>query len=419
MENNVVKVNIWGHTAGYIVWDKAQNAAVFEYDPAFLSAGLDIAPTTMPLDSPRTRKGLPWVGDRDKLYQGLPPMLADSLPDKWGDTVFARWLAEERIPARSVTPVDRLSYIGSRGMGALEYEPAKRLGKESFGVDVEKLYDFSREILAERDGASISMNDPLLWQDLVKVGTSAGGRRPKALVAINDTTGEVRSGQTDAPEGFRHYILKFGSADGYPYSAVEYVYSMMAGYAGIRMMPCRLAEFGGVPHFLTERFDRDGNERIHTQTLAAMAPGAADYNDAFSLMRTLKLPAPQQEQLLRIMAFNVLAGNVDDHNKNISFCMDSNGVWSLAPAYDLTFNKDLSAPAYMNRQSMAVNGKTDGITEQDLLAVADRNGITGGKALIAEVKEAVSMFMHLALANGVEIKYAESIRRELNPDAKK
>jgi serine/threonine-protein kinase HipA len=412
MKDNVVLVKIWGREVGYVVWDTKRRVAVFEYAPDFVKGGLDIAPLTMSVNSERSKRGLPWTGDRDKLYQGLPPMLADSLPDKWGDSVFRNWLGEQKIPAQSISSVDRLSYIGSRGMGALEYEPAHDLGKESFEVNVAKLYDFAREITRERMNEAFTPEESLLWRDLVKVGTSAGGRRPKAIVAINDATGEVRSGQTEIPEGFKHYILKFGDG-GYPASEIEYVYWLMARDAGIEMMPSRLMKFGGINHFLTERFDRRGNEKLHTQTMAAMNPASSDYDDMFALLRKMGMPYPQHEQLFRMMVFNVLSSNVDDHNKNFSMIMSPDGIWRLAPAYDMTFSYDLSAPAYVNRQSMTVNAKNDDIEIADMLKVAGRNEIGGAKAIIETVRASLDNFATLAKENGIGKEIYEPISRRI------
>lgn len=413
MENNVVLVKIWGREVGYVVWDRKRKAALFEYAPSFIQSGPDIAPTIMSIHSERSLKGLPWIGDRDNLYQGLPPMLADSLPDKWGDSVFRLWLNRMGIPASKVSSVDRLSYIGSRGMGALEYEPARNLGKESFGVDVSRLYNFAQDVLSERRGTSFN-GESLLWQDMVKIGTSAGGKRPKALVAINEATGEVRSGQTDIPAGFKHYILKFGeTSSGYPSERIEYVYSQMAHDAGITMMPCTLKQYDGVTHFLTERFDRDGNRKIHLQTVAAMKSGCTDYDDIFSLLRTLNLPYPQQEQLYRTMVFNVLSRNVDDHTKNFSLLMRENGAWELAPAYDLTFTVDLSSPGYVNRQSLTVNGKDEEIGMQDLLDVAARNEIDNPGHIISRVRESLSLFPELAKESGISSRYIDAIQKQI------
>ncbi len=393
METNVVMVKLWGMPVGYLSWDKKSEVAFFEYEPEFLERDLDIAPLTMSINSPRSRKQIPWPGDKDKLYMGLPPMIADSLPDKWGHSLYKAWLRDNHISAKNVSPVDHLSFIGSRGMGALEYEPAQKLGEDSvFSVEVEHLYEFAKLVLNNREATLLNAENSILWQDLIKISSSPGGKRPKAIVAVNRTTGEVISGQGNIPAGFDHFILKYDDNSSYPFARLEYVYYQMALDAGINMMPSELRSYGNVTHFLTRRFDRVGNDRIHTQTFAAMAPGGASYEDLFSVIRRLKLPYEDSRQQYLRMVFNVLARNVDDHSKNFSFCMTPDGTWRLSPAYDLTYAVDLSAPAFVNRHSITINGKNENITRKDLEAVAQRNDIQDHKSLVEMVSQAVTKF---------------------------
>ncbi len=397
MDTNVVMVKLWGMPVGYLSWDKKSDVAVFEYEPEFLDKGLDIAPLTMSINSPRSRKQMPWTGNKDKLYLGLPPMIADSLPDKWGHSLFNAWLRDNHIPARKVTPVDHLSFIGNRAMGALVYEPAQKLGDDSvFPVDITKLYEFAKHVLSEREATVLNAENSILWQDLIKISSSPGGKRPKAIVAVNQTTGEVISGQGTIPEGFEHFVLKYDDNSSYPLAKLEYVYYRMALDAGIHMMPSELRSYGNVTHFLTHRFDRIGNDRIHTQTLAAMSPDSDSYEDLFAVIRRLNLPYEDSRQQYLRMVFNVLARNVDDHSKNFSFCMTPDGVWRLSPAYDLTYSVDLSAPAYINKHSLTVNGKNKDITREDLETVALRNDIQDYKSLIDAVSNAVDKFKEYA-----------------------
>jgi serine/threonine-protein kinase HipA len=415
METNVVKVKLWGMDVGYLSWDNKARLAVFEYEPAFLEQGLDIAPLTMPVNSPRSRKLLPWAGDKDKLYQGLPPMIADSLPDKWGNSLFKAWLRDNHIPTKQTTPVDHLSFIGSRAMGALDYEPALKLGNDAaFSVDVQLLYAFAKQVLNEKEAIVLNRENAILWQDLVKISSSPGGKRPKAIVALNKTTGEVISGQGLIPEGFQHYILKYDDNSAYPLAKLEYVYYRMALDAGIEMMPSELRTYGGVTHFLTQRFDRNGNDKIHTQTLAAMWPMSDSYEDIFAVMRRLSLSYEDYRQQYLRMVFNVMARNVDDHSKNFSFCMNRDGIWQLAPAYDLTYSVDLAAPAYANRHSLTVNGKNEDITRKDLETVGVNNDIQGYNALIDTVANAVANFEVYAKESGVDDKLIKSIRNDFN-----
>jgi len=413
METNAVKVKLWGMDVGYLSWDKKAGVAVFEYESSFLEQGLDIAPLTMPIDSPRSQKQLPWTGDKDKLYQGLPPMIADSLPDKWGNSLFKAWLRDNNIPAKKTTPVDHLSFIGSRAMGALEYEPAQKLGDNSaFSVDVQRLYEFAKQVLNERETTVLNQENSILWQDLIKISSSPGGKRPKAIVALNKSTGKVISGQGIIPEGFQHYILKYDDNSAYPFAKLEYVYYLMALDAGIEMMPSELRMYEGVTHFLTQRFDRIRNEKIHTQTLAAMSPASDSYEDIFAVIRRLNLPYEDNKQQYLRMVFNVIARNVDDHSKNFSFCMNRNGIWRLSPAYDLTYSVDLAAPAYANSHSLTVNGKNEDITREDLEVVGLNNDIQDYKSLIDTVANAVAKFVNYATDLGMDEKLIESIKSD-------
>ena len=300
-------------------------------------------------------------------------------------------------------------------MGALEFEPAQELGGDaSFDVDVQKLYDFAREVLSSREAVMLTAERSVLWQDLIRLGTSPGGRRPKAIIAYNPATGEAKSGQGDVPEGFIHYILKYDDGSSFPFARMEYVYYRLATAAGIEMMPSELREFGGVTHFLTRRFDRAGNRKIHTQTLAAMRPGAVSYDDLFEVIRRLRLPYRDTEQQFLRMAFNVMARNIDDHTKNFAFCMDSSGTWSLSPAYDITYAVDRSAPAYVNRHSLLVNGRDSDITAADLLEVAGRNDIVRPKELIERVSDALAAFPAEARQAGVPEPVIAAVSKDLS-----
>jgi len=415
METNAVKVKFWGTTAGYLAWDKRNNVAVFEYDPSFLEHGLDFAPLTMSIHMPRSMKQMLWMGNNDKLYQGLPPAIADSLPDKWGNSLFRAWLRDCRISVKKTNPVDHLSFIGSRAMGALEYEPAYDLGDNSvFSVDVQRLYEFSRQVINEQVNIILRGDNSVLWQDLIKISSSPGGKHPKAIVAIHPVTGEVISGQGRIPEDFEHIILKYDDNSAYPFAKLEYVYYRMALDAGISMMPSELRAYGGVTHFLTRRFDRIGNERIHTQTLAAMSPGSNSYEDIFIVIRRLQLPYEDIRQQYLRMVFNLMSRNVDDHSKNFAFCMTPDGKWRLSPAYDVTFSVDLAAPDYVNRHSLSVNGKNEDITRNDLEIVASRNDIQDHKALTDAVANAVCKFEKYAEDIGINQRLIKNIRSEFS-----
>ncbi len=413
METNVVKVKLWGMDVGYLSWDKKNSVAIFEYDPSFIERKLDIAPLTMSINSPRSRKHLPWNGDKDKLYQGLPTMIADSLPDKWGDSLFAVWVRDNNISTKHITPIDHLAFIGSRAMGALEYEPAQELGDNStFDVDVQRLYEFAKQVLTERKTTVIDGDQSILWQDLIKISSSPGGKRPKAIIALNKETGEVISGQSSIPEGFVHYILKYDDGSDYPYAKLEYVYYRMALDAGINMMPSELRVYGNLTHFLTERFDRIGNKKIHIQTLAAMWPVSDSYEDIFTVIRHLKLPYDDSKQQFLRTVFNVITRNVDDHSKNFAFCMDEQGSWRLSPAYDLTYSVDLDAPAYMNRHTLSINGKVDNIIRSDLEKVGATNDIQDYNSLIDKVALATDAFEKYCAELDIDRKLVERIKSD-------
>ncbi len=393
MENEVIAVRIWDEAVGYLSWDAPSRCSVFVYDERFLKSSLDVAPLGWSIHSPSA--SMPRHGNKDKLYLGLPPFVADSLPDRWGNRVFDAWATRNGIPKRKLTPLDRLSFIGKRGMGALEYEPAQIESGEAMSIPMAELYDLALAIQDERQQVKINAESDILLEDLYRVGTSAGGKRAKAIIAIN-AEGEIRSGQAQLPEGYVHYILKFNDDRFFPFSEVEYACYLMACAAGITMMPSRLMEIEGKRHFLTERFDRRNSEKIHVLTLAAMDEEADSYEDLFAVCRRLRLSENQQKDMYRRMVFNVFAGNVDDHSKNFSFMMDKEGTWSLAPAYDMLFSVDLGAPRYVNGHSLSLNGKTHDISVSDLVNFAEHNDISGAEGIVEKIRYAVSEWRHFA-----------------------
>ncbi|NCC46719.1 MAG: type II toxin-antitoxin system HipA family toxin, partial [Bacteroidia bacterium] len=273
-------------------------------------------------------------------------------------------------------------------------------------------YDFAKQVLNERETTVLSHDNSILWQDLVKISSSPGGKRPKAIVAINEITDEVVSGQGIIPEGFQHYVLKYDDNSAYPYAKMEYIYYQMAIDAGINMMPSKIATYGGVTHFLTQRFDRNQNDKIHTQTLAAMSPTSNSYEDIFAVIRRLNLPYDDSKQQYLRMVFNVIARNVDDHSKNFAFCMKRNGNWQLSPAYDVTYSVDLNAPAYSNRHSLTVNGKNENITRKDLEAIGLNNDIQDYKTLINTVANAVANFKSYAEDLDIDQKLIDAIKAD-------
>jgi serine/threonine-protein kinase HipA len=419
---------LWGTTVGAVAWDDSRGFATFEFDPEFVKRGLNLAPLTMPLEDAlegRTRFSFPALNK--ETYRGLPGLLADSLPDTFGNALIGAWLARQGRDMQGFTPVDRLCYTGSRGMGALEYEPALRAGVElSNPVDVENLVHLTREILAERATMRANIHRDLDhgMLEMIRVGSSAGGARAKAVIAYNRESGDVRSGQIDNLAGYECWIIKFDGVtnrllgDPKGYGRIEFAYSLMARDCGIIMEPCELLEEHGRAHFLTKRFDRVGPNKLHMQTLCAITH--ADYNDpagnayeqAFQVMRRLGVPYTAMEQMFRRMVFNVVARNQDDHTKNISFLMDAEGLWSLAPAYDLTYAYD-PANKWMKAHQMSINGKRDGLTRNDLLAVAKQMNIKKPNEAIEAVIEAVSHWPAFAKRAGVPVDQIKVIRKAL------
>lgn len=354
------------------------------------------------------------MGDREsKIYRKLPPFLADSLPDAWGSQVFECWRIENGIRSQEITPLDILAFIGKRGMGALEFEPETSGISDSENPNLQALAELAGRIFMERENVRIKPEEALTMQSLIAVGTSAGGRQPKAIIAVNPMTGEVRSGQIAGQEGFEYCILKFGDPDRSS-AELEMAYYEMATAAGIEMMPCRIIEVEGKRHFLTRRFDRKGECRLHTQTLAALFPEADSYEKLLIVCRKMRLPELTQEEVFRRMVFNILANNTDDHNKNFSFLMDMEGKWSLAPAYDLTYIFNIGGYLPEETHCLMMRGKLSGHTKDDALTVAKDNGIRKTESIIQQVAEAVAQFRNFAKRNGVKEQWTSAVEATLN-----
>ena len=406
-----LKVNLWGKEIGRLVWDSAKRRTYFIYNPERENEIPDIAPLLSPLENRNIQ--LPVYGDDRPLYQGLPPFIADSLPDSWGNMLFEKWVRDNKIPRNKVTPLYKLMFIGSRGMGALEFEPSAADLENSRTIDVKSLYDISIKFLEERDNIVLKGNEELTLQALLAVGTSAGGRQMKAIIAIDDQTGEIRSGQTDGLVGFEYYILKFGDRS-MPIAEIEKAYHSMAVDAGIDMEECRIWAVEGVNHFLTKRFDRKKGKKIHVQTLAAMNPEAHSYEDLIATCRELSIPESEIEQLFARMVFNVMANNTDDHNKNFSFLLEENGHWRIAPAYDMTFIFNANGTGPNIERRLSIGGKTADISKSDLLDFAKQTGIKNAGAVIANVAKAISNFNDYAEKYGITHPWRGIIQKTLD-----
>ncbi|GHT53360.1 toxin HipA [Bacteroidia bacterium] len=410
---NYAHIKIWEETAGTVSWDPARELASFEYDPKFVTKGLDLSPLKMPLQAGQVYS----FPELSKMtYKGLPGLLADSLPDKFGNALINRWLAEQGRDPDSYNPIERLLYQGKRGMGALEFEPAERVVQNSSTkIELEGLIQAARYALSDREKQNADLHDEKEIFQIIKVGTSAGGARAKAVIAYNEATGEIRSGQLNAPEGFSHWLIKLDGIenedkdikDPMHFGRIEYAYYLMAISCGIEMMESRLLKENGRFHFMTRRFDRiGGKEKIHMQTLCGLAhfdfnsPGIYSYEQLFQIMRTLRLPYTAAEQIYRRMVFNVVARNQDDHSKNFSFLMNKEERWRLAPAYDMTYAYN-PVGKYTSQHQMSINGKQDGFTRADFLQVAKSMNIKKANEIIDEVIASVSQWKQIAREQGI------------------
>ncbi len=406
-----LKVKLWNKEIGRLTWNQATRMAHFTYTPHAMDNIPDISPLLSPTGSRNVF--LPVYGDERPLYQGLPPFIADSLPDSWGNTLFDKWIKQNKIPRNKVTSLYKLMFIGTRGMGALEYEPYAADLTHSREVDIKSLYNMSLKILEDRDDITLNQGDGLTLQALLAVGTSAGGRQMKAILAINENTGEIRSGQTDGLEGYGYYIMKFGDRT-MPAAEIETAYYDMAVAAGIEMRECRLFPVEGVNHFLTRRFDREDGKKIHVQSLAAINPDARSYEDLVATCRELSLRESEIEQIFARMVFNVMANNTDDHNKNFSFMLKENGKWQLSPAYDITFIFNNNATGPNTERRFSVGGKISDITKSDLIDFARRNEIKNANAIMDRVAGAIAGFSKYAVHHGIQQPWLSIIQKTLN-----
>lgn len=421
----VAVIKLWGHRVGAVMWDANWDVATFEYDMEFKRQGLDISPIHMPIDSPENLYTFPSLSK--DVYYGLPGLLADALPDRFGTQVMHHWLVQRGKTAEQLSSVERLCMAARRSLGALEFEPDKHLGdNRSSLVFIEDLIDQAYTIWPDRTLQQQHRQAPDDLSDLIRVCSSVGGQRAKALLAINESTGEVRSGQTDAPDGFRHWLIKLDGItnrvlhDPKNYGRIEYAYYLMAQQAGIHMSESTLLEENQRAHFLTLRFDRtDNGKKLHLQTLCGLAhlnPYDGEgwsYEDAFQVMRQLKLDYAAKRQLFLRMVFNVVAANFDDHTKNISFLMNEQGQWKLAPAYDLTYSHS-SELRGDKRHQLSIQGKRENIQRNDLIRLAKEVGIKKPLQLINAVLSAADEWTTCAKNAGIPNAQANIIRKGFN-----
>lgn len=420
-------IHLWGIRVGAVLWHDEHEYASFEYDPDFLKSGIEVSPFLMSVDDAWRGSGIFSFRNLNKdTFRGLPGLLADSLPDKFGNAIIDAWLARNGRTVSSFSSVERLCYIGTRGMGALEFTPPinNRI-EQSVSVEVAELMMLAQEVMTHRNKLTADLiggeQDADALLEILRVGTSAGGARPKAIIAM-DEHGNVRSGQTEAPEGYDYWLLKFDGVQdmelGKPanYGRVEYAYYLMVQAAGIEMSESRLLEENGRAHFITKRFDRVAGQKVHMQSLCGIAhydfnlPGAYSYEQAFAVMRQLRLSKSETIQQYLRMVMCVLGRNQDDHCKNIAFLMGQDGVWRLSPAFDMTYSHN-PAGKWTNQHQMTINGKRDKFELDDLVTVGESIGIRKPLQYIDQVSQAVSKWSDFAETAGLSEETIKRIAR--------
>lgn len=426
---NTAYVKIWGELVGAVAWDEKTGYATFEYDPKFKTKGWDLSPLQMPIKENKSSFNFPALRKRNDSaldsFKGLPGLLADVLPDRYGNELINLWLAQQGRQLDSMNPVEMLSFIGTRGMGALEFEPTTlKESKRTFSVEMDSMVDIAQKLLSKKEAfvANLKAEEEKAIMEILRIGTSAGGARPKAVIAFNEKTGEVKSGQTNAPKGFEHWLIKLdgvsdvqlGASKGY--GRVEMAYYHMAIACGIDMMPSRLMEENGRAHFMTKRFDRDGGStKHHIQTFCAMKHfdynlvSSFSYDQLFQTMRELKLTYSDAEQLFRRMVFNVVARNCDDHTKNFAFRLKKDGKWELAPAYDVCHAYQ-PKHQWVSQHALSINGKRSSITKDDLLVIGKSIKNKKAEETIDEISNTVSKWK--AFADEVDV--LPKLRDEIN-----
>lgn len=425
--HTTAEVYLWGTRIGIIHQDLEKTYASFEYDKDFLKSNIEISPIKMPLSD--IVYEFPSLSGEP--FFGMPGLVVDSLPDTFGNKVIEQWLASQGKSIKDFTAIDRLCYTGKRGMGALEYVPASsEISDINENINVSEMVKFASDILNQRETVTLNAQEALTYSQLVQVGSSAGGARAKALIAWNEKTNEIKSGQLNLDKDYDYWLMKFdnvskngdhGVEDIPEYTLIEYAYYKMAIDAGIQMNECRIYSNNGENHFMTKRFDRVNGKKIHMQSLGAMAhisykePGLCSYEMAAGYMRDMKMPMTDIEQFYSRMVFNCLAVNQDDHVKNISFLMDRNGEWRLSPAYDITFSYD-TTNKWLSAHQMTINGKKREISLSDILEVGKKMGIKKKKCMdiISKISIVTSNFEKYADAANIREKTYVEIRKVLD-----
>ena len=424
-----VIIKIWDREVGAAIWDTNKQVAIFEFSKEFIKEEIDLSPLMMPLESAIMGKRIySFPNLNPETFKKLPGLLSDSLPDKFGNTLINLWLSRNGRSLNDFTPIERLCYVGSKAMGALEFQPTiKSDSNKVEDIQLGELVEIASEIMKKKEsiGASFKENKTRALEQIITVGTSAGGMRPKAIIAINKDDGRIVSGNLDLDKNFEHWLLKFDGihdnelGDPQGYGKIEYVYYLLAKECGIEMSECKLLHESGRDHFMTKRFDRENGQKIHMQTLSGMAHfdfnniGSTSYEQLFQVMRKLKLGNDQLEQMYRRMIFNVVSRNQDDHTKNTSFLLPQKGEWSLSPAYDITYSFNPNQGRNTNMHQMSINGKRKEISKQDLFKIATENRIKKPNVIVDEVISAVANWKIIAKEIGVAKNKIEKIDSNL------
>jgi serine/threonine-protein kinase HipA len=426
---NTAFVKIWGTVVGAIAWSEITGYATFEYDPTFKMKGWDLSPLQMPINGNKSSFNFPALRKRNDpaldTFKGLPGLLADVLPDRYGNELINLWLAQQGRQLDSMNPVEMLCFIGTRGMGAVEFEPTTlKESKQTFSVELDSLVDIAQKMLSKKEAfiTNLKADEEKAMMEILRIGTSAGGARPKAVIAYNEKTGAVKSGQTNAPKGFEHWLIKLdgvsdvqlGARKGY--GRVEMAYYNMATACGIDMMPSKLMEENGRAHFMTQRFDREGGAtKHHMQTFCAIKHfdynqiNSFSYEQLFQTMRELKLSYADAEQMFRRMVFNVMARNCDDHTKNFAFRLKKDSNWELAPAYDICHAYQ-PKHQWVSQHALSINGKRTNVTRDDLLILGKSIKNKKAAETIDEISDTVSKWKTFA----DEVKVLPTLRNEIN-----
>lgn len=420
MKNNIISVLLYGKEICKLQWlggyrkGFGKVGSLVSFNPKYKSYSFDADPLgPYSLSTYLVNKGMSDIC-REKEYEGLPRFLSSSLPDDWGNQVFSQWIDSNGLRTHDISPVDKLSFIGKRGMGGFEFVPQIYNPSSETSVILEQLYDLARKMESLREGTVIKIDDNPGINDLMSVGMSAGGKHPKAIIAINWITGEIRSGQMILPNDFTHYILKFKDSDIWPTAEIEYLYSRLALESNIDMEKSSMMKISGVNHFLTERFDRKNGKKVHSATLRSLCGEVISYDEIFRVCRLLNLPYHDTDQLFRRTVFNYLAGVTDDHDKNFSFTMSEEGLWRLSPAYDLTFTVNYKNRFIGDRHAMSIEECDRNITRKQLLRLAKANDVRNPDEIIREVSNVLATFKDKAKEIGIDDVFANLISDFIN-----